>query len=178
MRGRALGWIVPVLATGACACGGAGDGERRTTPRPDRVTVREVEGSAKPRRGRPTAQEVAVIRGWVDALRGGHVERASRFFAIPATVLDGTNPPRRLPSRDAVRAFNRGLPCGARLVKTERGKDSLVIATFRLTERPGKGACGDGVDQLAATAFLIEKNHIVQWLRVADPVQPAEGDSS
>ena len=46
-----------------------------------------------------------------------------------------------------------------------------MVATFRLTERPGPGRC-TGVGRLAATAFLIEKRHIVQWLRQPDPVQP------
>jgi hypothetical protein len=57
-------------------------------------------------------------------------------------------------------------------VKTVRGKGSFVVATFRLTERPGPGSCEGGVGQLADTAFLIEKRHIVQWLRQPDPVQP------
>ena len=51
----------------------------------------------------------------------------------------------------------------------ERGDGSFVVATFRLTERPGPGRRGG---RLAATAFLIEKRHIVQWLRQPDPVQP------
>ena len=63
-------------------------------------------------------------------------------------------------------------------MKTKRGHDSFVVATFKLTERPGRGSCGDGVDQLAATVFLIENHHIVQWLRAADPAQPAAGNSS
>ena len=182
MRGRALAWVVPVLATGVAACGGPSESERfsLTTPGSDEPIVREIEGSAKPRTGKPTPQEVSVIRGWADALRAGHVKQASKFFAIPATVADGLNPLRRLPDLNSVREFNRGLPCGARLVKTKRGKDSFVVATFRLTERPGPrpGQCGDGVDQLAATAFLIERKHIVQWLRAADPAQPAENDTS
>jgi hypothetical protein len=180
MRGRALAWVIPLLGLGVAACGGPSDSERfsLTTPGSDEPIVREIEGSAKPRTGKPTPQEVSVIRGWADALRAGHVEQASRFFAIPTTVADGTNPLRKLPDRDSVRAFNRGRPCGARLVKTKRGENSFVVATFRLTERPGRGQCGDGVDQLAATAFLIERKHIVQWLRAADPAQPAQGETS
>jgi len=180
MRGRGLASLLPLLALGVSACGGPSDSERfsLTTPGTDEPIVREIEGSAKPRRGKPTRQEVSVIRGWADALRAGHVEQASRFFAVPTTVADGANPQRQLPDRDAVRAFNAGLPCGARLVKTKRGQDSFVVATFKLTERPGRGQCGDGVDHLAATAFLIENRHIVQWLRAADPAQPADSDSS
>jgi hypothetical protein len=118
-----------------------------------------------------------VIRGWADALRAGHVDAAARFFAIPAVVADGTNPQRSLQDRDAVREFNRGLPCGARLLNTKRGQGSFVVATFVLTERPG-GACGTGVDQRVATVFLIERHRIVQWLRAADPVQPADDEKS
>ena len=171
---RRLAWIAPLLALGLVACGSNGDAERfsLTTPGTDDMVVREIEGSEKPRQGKPTHDEVSVIRGWADALRAGRVNQAARFFAIPTIVLDGTNPQRRLPSMTAVRNFNRGLPCGARLVKTIRGKGSFVVATFRLTERPGPGRCGGGVGRLADTAFLIERRHIVQWLRGPDPPQP------
>ncbi len=90
---------------------------------------------------------------------------------MPTTVLDGTNPQRTLPSLGAVRDFNRGLPCGAQLVAAVRGSGSYVVATFRLTERRGPrlGRSGRESAQLADTAFLIEKHHIVQWLRAARP---------
>jgi hypothetical protein len=172
-------WIAPLVAFGLAGCGGMSDSERfsLTTPGSDDIVVREIEGSETPRRGRPTREEVSVIRGWADALRAGKVNRAARFFAVPTIVLDGTNPQRTLPDVRAVRDFNRGLPCGARLVKTVRGRGSFVVATFRLTERPGPGSCKGGVGQLADTAFLIEKRHIVQWLRQPDPPQ-AGGDPS
>jgi hypothetical protein len=170
-HGLALAWV---LAIGLAACGGPSDSERfsLTTPGTDEPVVREIEGSAKPRTGKPTAQEVSVIRGWANALRAGHVNRAARFFAVPALVADGVNPKRRLPDREAIRDFNRRLPCGAKLLGTKRGADSFVVATFKLTERPGRGECGSGTDQLAATIFLIERHHIVQWLRAEDPAQP------
>jgi hypothetical protein len=177
---RRLAWIAPLLAVGLGACGSMSDEERfsLTTPGTDDVVVREVEGSAKPRRGKPTASEVRVIRGWADALRAGHVNQAARFFAVPATVLDGTNPRRQLSDLAAVREFNKGLPCGARLIGTERGEGSFVIATFRLTQRTGPGArpcTGEG--SLAATAILIERRRIVQWLRAPDPAEP-DSDTS
>jgi hypothetical protein len=176
---RRLAWIAPLLALGLGACGSSSDSERfsLTTPGTDDLVVREIEGSETPRRGKPTRDEVSVIRGWADALRAGRVNQAARFFAVPTIVLDGANPQRTLPNMRAVRSFNRGLPCGARLVKTVRGKGSFVVATFRLTERPGPGSCEGGVGQLADTAFLIEKRHIVQWLRQPDPVQP-DNDAS
>jgi hypothetical protein len=172
-------WIAPVVVVGLAGCGGMSDSERfsLTTPGTDDVVVREVEGSETPRRGRPTREEISVIRGWADALRAGKVKRAARFFAVPTIVLDGTNPQRTLPDMQAIRDFNRGLPCGARLVKTVRGRGSFVVATFRLTERPGPGSCEGGVGQLADTAFLIEDRHIVQWLRQPDPPQPNDDPS-
>ena len=171
---RRLAWIAPLLALGLGACGSMSDEERfsLTTPGTDDVVVREIESSEKPRRGRPTRDEVSVIRGWADALRAGNVSRAARFFAVPTVVLDGTNPQRTLPNSKAVRNFNRGLPCGAKLVRTVRGQGSFVVATFVLTERPGPGSCEGGVGRLADTAFLIEDRHIVQWLRQPDPPQP------
>jgi hypothetical protein len=171
---RRLAWIAPLLVFGLGACGSDSDADRfsLTTPGTDDVVVREVDGSERPRRGKPTRDEVSVIRGWADALRAGDVRRAARFFAIPTVVLDGTNPQRTLPNLKAVRNFNRGLPCGAKLVRTARGQGSFVVATFRLTERPGPGSCQGGVGRLADTAFLIEDHHIVQWLRQPDPVQP------
>jgi hypothetical protein len=178
---RRLAWIAPLLALGVGACGSTSDAERfsLTTPGTDDIVVREVEGSAKPRRGKPTAGEVRVIRGWADALRTGHVNQAARFFAVPATVLDGTNPLRQLPDLAAVRDFNRALPCGARLVETARAEGSLVMATFALTPRSGPGArpC-PGKGNLVATKFLIENRRIVQWLRAPDPVQQPDNDTS
>ena len=175
---RGLPWIVPLLAAGVAACG-TSDSERFSlhTPGTDDPVVREIEGSEKLRRGKPTKKEVSVIRGWADALRAGHVNAASAFFAVPAIIADGTNPARRVADRNAIKDFNRGLPCGATFVGAERGKDSFVVATFKLTERPGAGTCGTGVDHLATTIFLIDGGRIVQWLRGPDPPQPDNDES-
>ena len=169
MRGRV--WVPLLLTLGLPACGGVSDSERFSlrTPGTEQPIVREIEGSQKIRTGKPTPAEVAVIRGWANALRAGHIARAARFFAVPALVADGTNPLRRLKNRTAVVEFNRDLPCGARLQKATRGESSFVIARFKLTERKGSGACGTGVGQSAYTAFLIEHRHILQWRRAGDP---------
>jgi hypothetical protein len=180
MRGLGLASVLGLLALAVVACGGPSDSERfsLTTPGSDDPVEVVVQGSQKPRKGKPTHQEVSVIRRWADALRAGHVNQAASLFAVPALVADGVNPKRRLPDVQAIRAFNRGLPCGAKLVGTKRGADSFVVATFKLTERPGPGQCGQGTDQLAATIFLIENHHIVQWLRAADPAQPPDSNHS
>ena len=83
-------WIAPLIALGLGACG-TSDSERfsLTTPGTDDRVVRQIEGSETPRRGKPTRDEVSVIRGWADALRAGRVNRAANFFAVPTVVLDG-----------------------------------------------------------------------------------------
>jgi hypothetical protein len=135
--------------------------KRAATPTPPPVPTR------KP----AAARDVAVIRGWADALRQGHFERAVRYFAIPSVVSNGTSPI-RLTSRDDVRFFNRTLPCGAKVLRVE-DTGAFLVARFRLTERPGPGRCGAGVGGEASTAFLIRRRRIVQWRRVLDEPAPA-----
>jgi hypothetical protein len=43
------------------------------------------------RRRRPlrvTAEERRIIRAWSNELRHGHVDKASRYFAVPALVVN------------------------------------------------------------------------------------------
>jgi hypothetical protein len=173
--------LAPVLAflvVVAAGCGGGGGGQ------PDRLSLTTPRSSATPRSESPatgglggsgpvTAREKAVVKGWSDALRRGNVERAVRYFEIPATVANGGQP-LRLVSRRAVRFFNEALPCGAKLESVERDSN-YVLATFVLTERPGQGKCGTGVGHRARTLFLLDGDKIVQWLRAPDP--PSQSDS-
>ena len=168
--------LVPLFLL--AGCGGGGDEDRPTakasaTPAPDR---REPQadaggGDAKrppPRAGPVTAAEKAVIRGWADALRAGDVERATGYWRTPAIAANGSQPFKLL-TRRAVRQFNDGLTCGARLESVERDR-TYVVATFRLTERKGgPGSCGSGVGNRARTLFLLRGGKIVQWIRAADP---------
>lgn len=124
-----------------------------------------------PARKPAAAADIAVIRGWADALRQGKLERAGRYFAIPSTVSNG-GAPVQLKSRKAVRLFNLTLPCGAKVLTTA-DTGHYVVATFRLTERPGPGQCGSGVGGVASTAFLIRHHRIVQWRRVVEPAPSA-----
>jgi hypothetical protein len=121
------------------------------------------QGASSPRPATPAAR---VISGWADALRGGDVKRAVSFFAVPSTVQNG-GPLLRLGSTGAVRAFNLALPCGARVVRSQRLR-GYTLAEFVLTERkgPGGGQCGSGVGGKASTAFLIRDGKIVQWRRI------------
>lgn len=116
---------------------------------------------------------VQVIKGWADELRAGDVDAASKRFALPSVVQNGT-PPLQLTSRDQVEVFNRSLPCGATLIEAV-AVDRFTIATFELTERPGPGECGNGVGETAKTAFVVRRGLITQWRRV---VESDEGTST
>ena len=113
-------------------------------------------------RDAPPAPE-DVIRAWTDDLRRGDVDAATDRFAVPAIVANGT-PRITLRTRAEVRFFNDTLPCGGRLLRTER-QGRLIVGTFELTERPG-GNCGSGTGHVASTAFEIRDGKIVRWLRV------------
>ena len=114
--------------------------------------------------GGASPETVQVIKGWADELRAGDVAAASRRFAIPTVVQNGT-PALRLTTRNEIEAFNRSLPCGATLTEAV-AVDRFTIATFKLTERPGAGECGNGVGETAKTAFVVRNGLITQWRRV------------
>lgn len=114
----------------------------------------------------PGHEGVVVIEGWVETLARGDVEGAAGYFALPSVVENGAAPV-TLRSRDDAIAFNRSLPCGAKLVRA-RPEGRFIAATFRLTERPG-GDCGSGAGQVARTAFVIRDGKIVQWRRLPNP---------
>jgi limonene-1,2-epoxide hydrolase len=129
--------------------------------------------------GPPSA--VQVIRRWADTLRRGDVAGASRQFALPTTVqIDPAQPAVRLTRRAQVQTFNRLLPCGATLIRTER-RGAYVEALFRLVNRPG--ATCDGPGATARTAFRVRAGAIVEWRRRLDepgdararPTQPPAG---
>ena len=121
----------------------------------------------KPEGGPVTHDEKAVIRGWADQLRHGHVAAASRYFTIPSVVSTTGIDAATLSTRADVKEFNDGFPCGAKLVKVRRSVKHFVIGTFKLTERPGKKC--DGTGHLAEVAFLIHRHRIQQWVRAPNP---------
>jgi hypothetical protein len=164
-----------LLALAGCG-GGSGDGEpdrlTLTTPKAEGGDAELTPGGSssreRPRTGPVTKAERAVVRGWADALRRGDVERAASYWDVPAIAANGSQP-FRLVTRRAVRHFNEGLTCGARLESVERDKD-YVLATFRLTNRRDRpGACAQGVGRRARTLFLLRGGRIVQWIRASDP---------
>jgi hypothetical protein len=152
LRRTSLAAAALIAAALLGGCGGDGDDDDSAAA--DRLDVPTGHGS------------VAVIDDWVETLSEGDVEGAAAFFELPSVVQNGT-PPITLETRAEAVSFNRSLPCGAELVAA-KPLGRYVAATFRLTERPGAGECGDGVGGLARTAFLIREGKIVQWRRLPD----------
>jgi hypothetical protein len=167
----------PVLVLAAAltlaACGGsstAGDSTRAVSDRPESpanvAPQKNYQNYYPPGTHKASRKAVAVITGWSDQLRAGHVARAASYFAVPVIVQNAT-PPIRLDTRKEVLAFNATLPCGAHIVKTIAGS-RYTVATFVLTERPGSPGCG-ATGKLAATAFLLRHGKIAEWRRVLVP---------
>ena len=146
---RAALLLLPITLTLAACNSGDRDSANEAT----------VPGGADP-------TEVEVIANWAETLGSGDVEAAAKFFAIPSVAENG---PVLIEIRDLddARLFNASLPCGADLLRA-RTEGQFTVATFRLTERPGSGVCGDGTGGEATTAFVIENGEIVEWRRVAD----------
>ena len=161
---RATALLVLVFA----GCGGSGGDPAPDRPRAASPTATATATARDERPPGPvTSEEEAAIRGWSDALRRGDVERAVSFWQVPSLASNG-GPPIRLLTRRAVRFFNETLPCGARLLSVRR-EARYVLATFRLTERPGPGRCGSGAGARARTLFLVRDGRITHWLRAVDP---------
>jgi len=160
MRLRPLAILLPAVALLAGGCLGGDENEPRA-----RVEAETGMSGVPSPESTPEAGAEDVIRDWADTLRRGDVEGAAEYFAVPATVANGT-PPLKLKTRAEVEFFNRTLPCGAQVIATEAAPHGFVIATFRLTERPGKGRCGTGTGATARTALLVRDGHITDWLRV------------
>lgn len=152
-------------AVGLAACSGGDGGDRgsRTGPAPA-ATLPPAHGP-----GSDVAPDAAAVaRRWADALRRGDVAAAASLFALPAIV----GSPRRqvrVTTRAAVVRFHRAQPCGATLVATRPAAHGFLLATFRLTERPGGGRCGGAAGRLATAALRVEHGRIAWWIRVAAP---------
>jgi hypothetical protein len=128
----------------------------------------EIPGGADP-------EATTVIDDWSTRLRNGDVDAAAELFAIPSVAQNG--PTLRIDSVADARLFNASLPCGAELIRAEPDGE-LVLATFRLTERPGPGSCGSGAGETAQTDFLIEDGKIVEWRRVVVSEEEAPSSSA
>jgi len=150
-------FVALVLSLSALAgCGNGGESEPNEPPG-DAPATQGVAGDAD-------SGDVEVISAWSEALRHGDIDAAAEKFAIPSVAENGQFLV-RIQSRSDARVFNESLPCGGRLIRAE-GEGDFTTATFRLTERPGPGNCGDGTGETAKTAFVIRDGLIVEWRRV------------
>ena len=160
-----------LIALPIAGCGGGGDGTSSnggTASTPTQGAAPRIAGDADP-------GDVRVIDAWVTALRRGNVDAAARYFAIPSVAENGVLI--HIRSLDDARLFNESLPCGARLIRAETAGD-FTTATFRLTERPGPGLCGNGAGQTAKTSFVIRDGKIAEWRRVGLPGAPGAPSQS
>lgn len=170
--GRARITAVAVAAAIGLALGGCGGGGSTLPPGTNSATTPPYTPPPPPPPTPPPAPAGAdrVVRRWADTLRGGDVAGAARLFALPAVVqIIPTEPAQRLTTRAQVREFNRSLPCGALVVRTER-RGAYAEGLFRLVERPG--ATCDGPGGTARAAFKVRDGRIVEWRRRLD----REGD--
>jgi hypothetical protein len=176
---RSLPLVLALVAAvaGVAACGSSGSGGSATPDPRLKLTTPKATGTPAPaaKAAPVTRREAAVIRGWSDTLRHGHVGAAARYFALPAVVANG-NDPVAIRTRAQAEQFNRILTCGAKVVKLERVPHHRVLATFRLTDRPG-GGCGPGKGALAYTVFRVRGDRIKEWLRVQGPADLANQPS-
>lgn len=173
---RALAIPLSAAALLIAACGsGSGDGEERTakrTPTPSASTGGATP-EATPAAARGVARAQRVITGWSDALRRSDVDRATSFFAVPLLVSQGAAG--LLTSRSRVREFNDGLPCGSRVTGVSREK-GYFVASFELTERPGKRCDAPGAT--ARVAFKLRGDRIREWRQLLEQGPSPELESS
>jgi hypothetical protein len=165
--------VIAALGLALAACGGATEPDRFNLKTPGAHTGETLAPAPTTEASKPvTRTERLVIKGWSDSLRHGHVTDAARYFKVPSKVSDASSGWVPLTTAADVKAFNQGLPCGAKLMHVRRGPDDFVVGTFRLTERAGAGGgCGVGVGGTAAVSFLIRDEHIEQWVRNDDAAE-------
>jgi hypothetical protein len=166
-----------LAAIAALALSGCGDdaGDRlalttpqeRSTARPLPEVARADRAAERAARVRLTARDARrlrpVLRGWGETLRRGRGGGAARYFALPVIVAEQSV--LVLDTAAQVRAFNAGLPCGARLLSAkEDGR--FVVGTFVWTRRPHHACPARGRRVRLAFAFALGDRKIAEWREV------------
>ena len=169
---------IAALAATASACGQ--DPQERLSLRtpPERSAAkplpeveragRQAERAARQHPSHRDAQRLRpVLRAWGKALRRDRAGRAARYFAVPTIVAQGGVA--MLETPEQVRAFNDGIPCGARLLRVqENGR--FVVGTFRLTRRPQHRCTARG--RLIRVAVAVRDRKIAEWREVPKGAKP------
>jgi hypothetical protein len=134
-----------LIGVAAAGCGGGGGSDPAPKPSPNPNPHAAASGEA-------------VIRAWTKAVYDGDYGRAADLFAHRAIVQQGVT--FVLTSRARAVAFNRSLPCRARVTGIEREPHGLLLASFELL--PGRaGGCPDGGS--ARVRFMIRGGRIETW---------------
>jgi len=115
--------------------------------------------------GDPSDEQV--IRGWNAAVNAGDFERAADYFGKDAIVEQVQVA--RLSTKSAAVAFNRSLPCRAKVtdIKPEKGS---TLAAFEL-RRGRTGLCGEGGS--ARVRFVIDGGKIREWRQLPESDVPS-----
>ncbi len=159
-RSAVIATLVALAAIALSACGEKSEPDIADLT----TTTTGATGATRTIPGNAAAGSARVIDEWSRTLRRGDIDGAAGYFAIPSVAENGPQLV-RIANRGDARLFNASLPCGARLIRaTEEG--DFTVATFKLTERPGPGTCGDGAGHVAQTAFVIRDGKIKEWRRV------------
>jgi hypothetical protein len=169
---RPAALLLSVCALLLAGCGGGGGGPTSPQGTGTEMAVVTLPNTVPHNTPPPpaSASDEQVIRLWADTLRHGDIAGAAAMFALPTiTQIQPGEPFLALRTRAAARAFNRSLPCGAVLLRTEREK-GLTVGVFRLSTRPG--ATCDGTGAIARTGFVIEDGRITHWIRL--PNEPSD----
>jgi hypothetical protein len=150
MRPRlAAGVLCALLIAG---CGGGGH-KQQSAPQP----------SPKPPATIPVRKgDERVIRGWNKAENAGDYERAARYFARNAVVIQNYILP--LTKHRYAVEWNSGLPCRADITFI-KGEVATTVAGFSLREGP-HGNCKEGGS--AQVRFTIRGGLIRQWRQLPE----------
>jgi hypothetical protein len=169
---------VAALAAAAAGCGGDPQDRlalrtprERSTAKPLREAERAGRLAERAAHARPTRSDARrlrpVLRGWGEALRHDRGARAARYFALPAIVAQGAVQTLETPAE--VKAFNRGLPCGLRLLRVD-ASGRFLVGTFELTRRPAHECATRG--KRVRVAFVLRERKIAEWREVPAGAQP------
>lgn len=116
--------------------------------------------------GSSTASPEHVVKAWSAALDRNDNQAAGKLFAHGAQVIQNGKTTRLLPAGSAAR-WNALLPCGGEITSLQvRGKQ-LVLAVFKLTERPGHRCDAPGTE--TAALFEVQHGKIVVWQQTDVP---------
>jgi hypothetical protein len=154
---RRLPAVAIVCALLVAACGG---GHKSHT------------ATAKPRTQFPVRKgDEVVIRGWNRAENAGDYERAARYFARGAIVIQSYV--LQLETHRLAVEWNSGLPCRADITFI-RGEQATTLAGFSLRTGP-TGQCKAG--GTAEVRFTIRGGLIRQWQQLPDQAPPGQTPS-